>query len=1358
LAQYDPNPFYRLTTQEGLAHDMVQCILQDAHGFLWFGTKDGLNRYDGHQFLTFRHSPQDSNSLTDNDISALYQDRAGLLWVGTQYGGLNSYDPRTHQFTDYHCPFWEKRAMQGNPIRVIYQDQRGYLWVGCKWGDLCRFDPRQRTFQAYPQLGDNISAIHEDEEGQLWMASHLGDLYQYHPQRDAFVAYPNDQYQPDLISSDYTSFIQELASGEFLVGTSAAIFAFDRDKPQFSPFKGFQAQVGSFRNNEMRCFLEVPARGQRPTQYWIGTWGKGLYQLDSLGNPGAHYQKRPNNRGSLSNNDVNALYYDRSGVLWIATQDGLNKLDPARQLFQHYQNDAQDPQSLSLNFVTSFAEETAQQALWIGTFGGGINRMDLQTGHFTHLGHEEGNGNSLTNDAVRVLRHDPHHGVWIGTMDGLDCYHPQQQRFTHYRHQPGRAQSLASNDIMALVIDSTGRLWIGTYGGGLDCFDPKGGTFTHYRHDAGQPNGLSSNYIRSLCFDQRGYLWVGTLGGGLNRLNPQSGQVRTFRHDPTNPRSLNNDYINSIYQDQRGQLWVGTYAGLGRFEPQSQDFLRITEAEGLCHNRITEILDDDAGHLWVSTFKGLTQLTFPAEGQPGIMNYTLNHNIQGNVFNVNAALKLQQGALLFGGTNGFNRFQPQDMQLDPYQPPVYLTGLSLDNLPVEIGESRAGRVLLPQALMETQQLNLDYSDNIITLEFSSPSYSLPSESRYAYRLEGIDEDWVEVGADRRFATYTNLNPGSYRFRVRSATHHGVWNQTEAQLTLLIAPPWWQTWWAYLLYALLIGGLLYAFQKYTIIKTNLKSTLMMEHMEQEKREEIHRHKLQFFTNISHEFRTPLTLILGPVNQLLHQETFSAEVRQQLQLMNRNASRLLHLINQLMSFRKVETGNERLQAAPQDIVSVTQDIFQVFMPIAQQKDIDYQFQSTLDYCQLWIDRGKVETILYNLLSNAFKHTPNGGCIQVQLSGKASEVVLEVLDNGRGIPAQEIEKVFDRYYSQDGHTTPLQESTGIGLSLIKNLVTLHHGHIIARSHGVSGAAFRVSLPMGHRHLHADQKSEALSQPSSLPLWMTALLDTTLIPTTDEAPTPDNRRPHILVAEDNDDLRVFLTQVLSPQFQVSAVEDGEQALAFLANDLPDLVLTDVMMPGVNGWELCQRIKSDIRSSHLPVVMLTARTEHEAQLQGMATGADDYMTKPFHADVLLLKIQNLLDTREKLRESFRRETILTPSDVTSTSTDEAFLQQAVNVVEDHIADSTLDAGRFCELLNLSTMQVYRKLKALTGQSANEFIRTIRLKRAAQMLQDSTLNVSEIAYDVGFNDPKYFTKCFSKHFGETPTAYRLERA
>jgi len=1388
FAQLEDIQFEHLKVEHGLSINTIECILQDSQGFIWLGTHDGLNRYDGYKFTIFRNDPSDPTSLSANRIFSIYEDRSGVLWIGTDTGGLNKFDREKEQFTYYTNDPSDPTSLNDVVVLSIYEDSSGDLWIGTDTGGLNKLVPGDNeesppTFIHYKldpddptRLSDNeVFSICEDNFGALWIGTYGGGLNKLIPGDNeesppTFIHFKHDPNDPSSLSSNKVRSIYEDSSGDIWIATWGGLIKLvlgddENSPPTFIHYKHDPKEPTSLSHDWVSFIYE-----DNSGDIWIGTEGGGLNKLipgDIEGSSPTfiHYKHDSKDPTSLSSNSVLSVYEDNSGLLWIGTiGGGVNKFDKEKRKFNHYKHNPYDPASLSFYSVLPIYEDNSGN-IWIGTWGGGLNKFDKEKGKFNRYKHDPDDPTSLSDNEVFSICEDNSGVLWIGTLGGgLNKLVPGDSEespptFIHYKHDPNNPKSLSDNKVYSIYEDSSGDLWIGTWRG-LNKLVPGDNkesppTFIHFNNNPDDPSSLSGYWITSIYEDRSGALWIGTDDGSLNKLVPSDNEESHptfihYKHDPNDPTSLSINAILSIYEDKSGVIWIGTDGGgLNKFDREKIHFTHYRQINGLPNEMIYGILEDDHGNLWLSTSKGISKFNPQAET---FRNYDERDGLQSNEFNAQAYLKSKSGEMFFGGINGFNVFHPDSIKDNTHIPPIIITDFQLLHKPVPVGfdESR-NRSILKKSITETKEIELTYEDYVFSFEFAALDFHTPEKNQYAYIMEGFEMDWNYTDANRRFVTYTNLDPGEYTFRVKGSNNDGVWNEAGTSIIIVITPPWWATWWAYVLYGFFIVSLFTWITRFYLNRQRLKHQLELEHEHADKLGEIDQMKSRFFANISHEFRTPLTLIFGPAKDII-EETNESKTKQNAGMIKRNASKLYNLVNQLLDISKLEAGKMTLETTEQNIIPLLKGLVLSFTSLAERKKITLQLNTIEENLNVYIDKDKVEKIVNNLLSNAFKFTPEGGNIDFTVEKLIKEAEIRIADNGVGIPKERIDKIFDRFYQVDGSHTRESEGTGIGLALTKELVELHKGKIKVESKEEEGTTFTVLLPLGKEHLKPDEivekeiqeetretkeETEHISEIES----RKEKTDIDLLLETD--------KPLLLIVEDNSDVRKYIISHLEEDYRIQEAVDGKDGLEQALNHIPDLIISDVMMPKMDGFELCEKLKSDEKTSHIPIIILTAKATSKDKIEGYETGADDYIMKPFDAAELKVRIKNLIEIRRKLQEKFSAEDFRIPNEIKGI--DEEFLRKMLKIIDEHICEEEFKIENLGKESAMSRGQIYKKVKALTGKSPSLFLRSVRLVKAKKMIKEGNRTISEIAYSVGFGSPAYFTKCFNEEFGYPPS-------
>ena len=1353
FAQKRDIQFEHLTSQDGLATNSVFSIVQDNKGFLWFGTYDGLNRYDGYKITAYKTIEGDTTSISENNIRTICKDDKGNLWIGTWYSGLNKFDLITEKFTRYQHDADNLSSISSNNIISLCCDKSGNIWIGTSNGGLNKFDPINDKFLCYKNnpddpssiSGNSIYSIYEDRNGTLWIGTDAGGLNKFNRESETFTSFKSNAADSKSISSNNVTSIFEDRNSSLWIGTATGgLNKFDRESGKFERYPNTPSS-STFSSYIWTIFEDSEGT------LWIGTDGAGLSVFNRQNKEFIWYKQSSNNPKSLNDNTIISICEDRTGNLWFGTWNGgVNKFSKTEKKFITIVHNPDDPNSLSGNSIYPVFEDRFGD-LWIGTDVNGLNRISKKTNKFTRFFNQPDDPNSISSNTTYSICEDIFGNLWIGTTDGLNRFDRNTNKFAHFKNIPNDPSSICNNAISQMFLDSKGDLWIGVANGGLDKL-VKGSTgFIHYKPDPKNPKSISPQTIFAINEDQSGNLWVGTNGGGLSMLDKNKEEFIHFKNDPGNSFSISNNSVSVIHRDKNGTLWIGTNGGgLNKYNPKDKTFIRFREKDGLPNEMICGILEDDAGNLWISTYKGVSKFNPQTEK---FKNFGVEDGLQGNEFNTWAFCKSKSGRMYFGGTNGLSYFHPDSLKDNLVIPPVVITDFQLLHKPVQIGyDPNWERTILQTSIAETKQIDLKYDDNIISLEFSALDFNNPERNQYTYILEGFDKNWTRTTAKRRFVTYTNLDPGEYTFRVKGSNNDEIWNEAGTSLKIIIHPPWWATWWSYILYGFVSILIFASSTRFYLNRQRMKTQLELEHEHAKKLEEVDKMKSNFYANISHEFRTPLMLILGPVEKLLS-KVKEEDNQKQAGLIKGNAKRLLTLINQLLDLSRLEAGKLKLKASFGNIAQFVKGLAMEFESIAERKDISLKVLMEKEFVEAYFDKEKLEKIITNLLSNAFKFTPSGGRITVKLSETSTnQVEIIIRDSGIGIPKSELTKIFDRFYQVDGSHTREHEGTGIGLALTKELVELHKGNIFVDSVEGHWTEVKLNFPLGREHLtdaeiidagdfemHKIENVEELAKSDS---EAEELLNDNLIDKT-----------IVLIVEDNSDVREYIKDALMETYHVEEAANGEQGLRKAEKFIPDLIVSDIMMPKMDGYEMTRQLRQNDKTSHIPIILLTAKSDKDSRLEGLGLGADDYLIKPFDSDELLARIKNLIETRRRLQEKFGTGAAILkkPEKANLSCLDEQFMNRIMMVVDEHLAEEEFSIEEFGKDVGMSRSQMHRKLKALTGKSASVYLRTVRLVKAKQLIEEKKGTISEISYQVGFSSPAYFSRCFKDEFGFTPS-------
>lgn len=1363
--------FNSFNTDNGLSGSQVYSLLQDKTGFIWIGTDNGLNRFDGKEFKVFKKQPNDKNSISDNSIWALFEDKDGIIWIGTKEGILNKFDPVKEIFTRINLT---SKVSSEIGITSILKDKNGSVWIGTYSQGLFKYDPTTGAIKNWTGYSNDnfdisnkyITSILQDKDGYIWISTYYG-LNRIDPKNinKGFTKYYYNSNEENSIPNNLIWRVNQSKFDEnrLILGTADGICFYDCKTEKIKRFN----VTPQFPLQFSKSFATiVEQKIGNENILWAATYG-GLYKINLSKGKTEHFIFDKKNQNGLLSNQIDQLLVDRSGVLWIATDKGLNyytsKTQRFNSLLSNFNSDPLlfDLYNSDIKSVLAFDNNNFYLATSEGLYNLKISNYQTSTQKI----------NTLNTINLWSLEKGLDNNIWIGTygfgLVNLDL-NSNQTKITKF--ESPTFKTLAFNYIKSLHQNKNGILWIGFWGGGLAFYDIKTEKYKIFRHDESNTSSISYNDVWALEEDKFGRLWIGTNGGGLNLLiNSDEGKFRSFKYDEANPNSLLSNSVISVTEmptDKKDEtiLLVGTENGINKvtiknkneniydFEVSFEIFAKDELGSG---NIIKGILRDDNSNVWISTHNGLTKYNTSSKIA---FNFNHSNGFNTNIFNSNSCSKSKNGIMIFGSTRGPVIFNPDEINLTTYNPGIVFTDFLIFNRSITPGKESP----LETSISSTKEIELSYQQNVFTFKFASLDYNSPEQINYMYKLDGFDDGWIKSG-NRQTATYTNLNEGTYYFKVRATNSDGQWSKNEASIKLIINAPWWRSIWAYIAYLLVIGFGLYAIRKFELNRSRLRDELHLRDLESKKLREIEKIKSRFFTNLSHEFRTPLMLIKGPVEQLLNGNKVNQT--EQINLIKRNSEKLQNLIDQLLELSQLEASSIELKAKKENLVSIVRGIFFSFSELADRKKITLSFNTVKDEISTWVDRDKFEKILNNLLSNAFKFTPENGKIGIEIVNTTIDYIdyttISIKDSGIGIPADKVDKIFDRFFQVDDSSKRAYSGSGIGLSLVKELVDLHKWKIFVHSKEATGTEFILQIPLDENYLSDSQK--IVDPETSFSGIKDEMIDSGSADETTESKSDqeiilkneksDFAKSTILIVEDSEDVRIYLQDILKQDYNLLIAENGEAGLIEALEKLPDLIISDVMMPIMDGIEFCRKVKSDWKTSHIPVILLTAKASSESKIEGLETGADDYVTKPFSFRELSIRIKNLLDQRKVLREKFGKNFNVPLTDNKLNKADQEFLEKANEIVDKNISNTEFDSDLFASQIFLSRSQLHRRIQSITGQSTGEFIRTIRLKKAAQLILDKKLSVTQIAFEVGFNSPSHFSKAFKQMFDCLPSEF-----
>ncbi|HEY0669220.1 MAG TPA: two-component regulator propeller domain-containing protein, partial [Sphingobacteriaceae bacterium] len=1263
----------------------------------------------------YQFNKKNPQSLGNNFVFSITEFDKKTLWVATQ-GGVYIFDLERESFTKF-------APLKDISVYDILRDQRGLMWMGTKSDGLFCYNPKSKKTTNYKvsRHANSISSNHirklvEDHAGNIWIGTFGHGIDVFDPVKKVFKNYNTGN---SGLSSDFILTLYKDITGDIWAGTFAG--GLNHWKRSSGTFKSFRKSDGNSINDDIVRAIYQPS----PGKLYIGT-EKGLNVLNLTTNQFTSVVKKANNPFGLSDNAIYTICADREGGIWVGTFfGGANYLQEKSLGFELYYPTG-ERNSLSGSAVSAFLEDKPGM-FWVGTEDGGLNYYNSFNNTFKQYPFESGQ-QKLSYHNIHSLFKDSKGNIWIGTFaGGLNVYNPSTGRVKNYKNNPSDPSSISNNNIYSIYEDKDHVIWVGTTKG-LNIYDPQKDAFKLVKE-----MGLGDNIIYDIYEDDTKTIWFATYDIGLISNNKRSGKWKQYLADGKKG-SLSSNKIICILDDHSGNLWLGTDGGsLNRLNLQDKTVTVFDETTGMDGNVVYGILQDDNRTLWISTNNGLYNF-IPYRNS--FKQFTNWDNLQSRQFNYNAYYKSSSGKLYFGGIKGFNSFYPDSVRDVNISNKIAFTNFQLFNKDVKINDPESP---IDKPINYSERIILSHDQSVISIEYAALSFVAPNKTKYAYKMEGFDKEWNYVGTQRK-ATYTNLPAGNYVFKVKAAGNDGNWNSEGTSIRLTVNPPFYQSVWAYILYTFAAVGIFIAFRRYTINQTRKENEIKLERINSKKEQEFYSQKIEFFTAMAHEIRTPLSLIIAPLEKLLSSNNWKPDEQKQLSVMDENSGRLLTLVNQLLDFRRIESEFYTIYKEETDLVSLVHSIYSRFSAMSYQKGVKFTLSTKVSKLLVQIDPEAFTKILNNLLINAFKFTRTKVKIGINEPQQNSDgeyfFSVTVEDDGIGIPASEIDDIFKKFFkvsSGDHHYSNLG-GTGIGLALAKALVEKHNGNLEVSSKEKVNTIFKIIIPYTVSEEVPVQVVEDLEE--------------------DAANVLDEDSTTILVVEDDLSLNDFITQSLKAEgFKVFKATTGREALDVLEEYRIDLILSDVMMPVMDGMELCSNIKSNINYSHIPLVLLTARSNSESEIAAIETGADSYIVKPFKWKHVSAVIKNLLESRVRLKNKFAEQPFAKANSLTTNSRDKKFLDKVIEIIEQRITDPQLSVEELSKDLAMSRSSLHKKLKSLSGYVPNEFIRLIRLKKAAQLILSQEYNISEISYLVGFNSHSYFSKCFVSQFKMPPSEF-----
>ncbi len=1344
VIQPSSEPFFiNYTLQDGLSSNLVSLVFKDSKGFIWVGTQNGLNRYDAYDFKHYLHEPSDTNSISNNDIKDIAEDEHQNLWVAT-YFGLNYYNREKDVFKHYFHKKNDPRTLPSNYLKCLFIDKNNDVWIGTEKG-LCKYDKENDRIQRFPFLENKKLSIKDISKGNgdyLWISSWGQGLCRFDKKEHTFKQFfPYDKQKNSRDSIIISHITNE--NGIILLSTiSGRVYRFNTNNESFS----FPREINATLSKNI-IHNYVALYKSKNHKVWIGVEHL-LYEYfpgnDSL-SLFAHNIHSPIKKDKCM---IISMYEDRHDIIWISSSFGLFKYSPLGNMFStnFFVCEQQGVKTRDYNKVVYVDSEGKT---WIGTFGNGLKILNKKRSKYVRL--NSTGENPITSNYISVISHVGEEQLWFGTTRGITIINEKTREINRQlMNKINTPDHLTHQVIYDIFEDSRGIIWIATQEG-MDSYNPKTSTFKHYKQDT----NFSYYKVRSINESPSGILWFSTYYG-LYAYNPYTNKSMAYLKDYKNPNSLSDNNVYCTYPMSDSMVWIGTQNGLNLLNPITNEFKHFYKKDGLSNNLVKNIINDYPNRIWLHCESEISMLDIH-----NMQFYNYGYK-EGLTINRQCSYISAKGEIILGGRyNGFYAFYPENIFHNSYiNTPVYITGLKIYNKPVLTKNKKSPATL---NITEAKKITLEPHHDIVTIEFSALNFLNSSQQRYLYKLKGYDKKWIQSDVPSHSATYTQLPPGNYVFHVKKINDKGIYDKGTT-LSVKVLPPWYSTSLAKIIYLLIFG--LMIFGAFKVIAYRNKNKIAK--IKAEKQHEIDQLKIRFFMNVSHEFSTVLSLILGPVKRLRQQmkDIKDNQAKESLSLIERMSEKLKRLVNQLMDIRKLDSGSQKLSLYNDDLVPFIKSIYQVFIDIASQRKIKYDFYSQRKKITGWFDADKLEKIVYNLLSNAFKYTRIGDSISLKINVESDEneyeyIIISIKDTGVGIEEQELHKIFDRFYQVHENQQQVAGGIGLGLSMVNELVNLHGGEINVDSIKGKGSVFNVKLPISEALFNKDEildeAREKQKSTSTSEVVMEEIGSQLLSKNKPRENLPWKSSKNdilILLVEDNVELQKYIGELLEQRFKVAKAYNGKEAMRMVDNTMPDLIIADVLMPEMDGFEMCEKIKNNPKTSHIPIILLTARKQNEDKIKGFKAGADAYITKPFDLDLLLIRVQNLLSSRKLLKEKFHKNLLSDKvENNTLTTANEEFMYKLMRIIEKNIDNPSLSISNLVSEMNMGRTNLFNKVKSITGISVNELIRKIRLNRAALLLQTKKYTVAQVTHMTGFRNSSYFIKCFKEQFDQYPSKY-----